>query len=114
MTRALVTILVVACLATCSSATSNKSDVLEPEYKIISVSTQRNSALAILGVEDVACRRRTVCELQRASSRMPILASLVQYMSPSISGLEFRKAQEAGAALEDCARLFYDCPKSPT
>ncbi|KAG7168052.1 hypothetical protein Hamer_G028860, partial [Homarus americanus] len=36
MTRALVTILVVACLATCSSATSNKSDVLEPEYKIIS------------------------------------------------------------------------------
>ncbi|XP_042204229.1 uncharacterized protein LOC121853903 [Homarus americanus] len=71
------------------------------------------SAFALMDVEEVACRRRTVCELQRAASRMPIIASLVQYISPSISGLEeYKEAQDAGAALEDCALLFSECPTS--
>ncbi|XP_071546802.1 uncharacterized protein [Panulirus ornatus] len=69
------------------------------------------SAFALLQVEELACRRRTVCELQQAATRMPLVASLVKYISPSIRGLEaYREAQEAGAALEDCALLFAECP----
>ncbi|XP_071546801.1 uncharacterized protein [Panulirus ornatus] len=71
------------------------------------------SAFAILQVEELACRRRTVCELQQAATRMPLVASLVKYISPSIRGLEmYKEAQEAGSALEDCALLFAECPTS--
>nr|XP_045615608.1 uncharacterized protein LOC123768861 isoform X1 [Procambarus clarkii] len=71
------------------------------------------STFAMLQVEEVACRRRTVCEVQRAASRMPLLGSVLQYFSPSVTGLEeYKEAQDAGAALEDCALLFSECPTS--
>ncbi|XP_068216350.1 uncharacterized protein [Palaemon carinicauda] len=71
------------------------------------------SAFGLLRVEERVCKERVVCELQRATSTLPIVGSLLKYISPSIPGLgEYQEAQDAGAALEDCALLFSECPYS--
>ncbi|XP_071546563.1 uncharacterized protein [Panulirus ornatus] len=69
------------------------------------------SAFAMLQVDDLTCRRRIICELQKVAFRMPLIGSLLLLVSRCIRGLEaYREAQEAGAALEDCALLFAECP----
>ncbi|XP_027237997.2 uncharacterized protein [Penaeus vannamei] len=66
-----------------------------------------------MNVEDAECRRRVVCEIQRAASTMPLLGELLESASSSINGLEnYRNAQQLGAALEDCQLLFH-CPHPP-
>jgi len=57
-------------------------------------------------VDDMACRRRNLCEL----SATPLIGQLIRYISPSISSLkEYQDAMSAGEALEDCALLFAEC-----
>lgn len=71
------------------------------------------SAFAIMNVDEVACRERTVCELHGAAARMPLVGALLRYMSPFIRGLDnYKEARDAGEALEDCALLFAECPYS--
>ncbi|XP_053634091.1 uncharacterized protein [Cherax quadricarinatus] len=71
------------------------------------------STFAVLDVEELACRRRTVCELQRSASSVPLLGYFLKYFSRNVNSLEkYREAQEAGAAFEDCALLFSECPTS--
>ncbi|XP_063593458.1 uncharacterized protein LOC134770479 isoform X2 [Penaeus indicus] len=66
----------------------------------------------VMDVEEETCRRRAVCELQRAASRMPFLGTFLQNISPSIKGMEkYKEAQQSGSALEDCKFLF-ECPYS--
>ncbi|XP_042886555.1 uncharacterized protein LOC122262586 isoform X1 [Penaeus japonicus] len=66
----------------------------------------------VMDVEDDSCRRRAVCELQRAASRMPFLGSFLENISPSINGMaKYKEAQQSGSALEDC-KLLFECPYS--
>ncbi|XP_066977076.1 uncharacterized protein [Macrobrachium rosenbergii] len=71
------------------------------------------SAFAFLKVDERVCKERAVCELQKTTSTMPLVNTVLKYVSPSIPGLsDYKKAQDAGAALEDCALLFSECPYS--
>ncbi|XP_069996185.1 uncharacterized protein [Penaeus vannamei] len=66
----------------------------------------------VMEVEEESCRRRAVCELQRAASKMPFIGTFLQNISPSINGMEkYKEAQQSGSALEDCKVLF-ECPYS--
>ncbi|XP_042878359.1 uncharacterized protein LOC122257247 [Penaeus japonicus] len=67
----------------------------------------------VMDVDDVECRKRVVCELQRAASRMPILGELLESASSSINGMDkYKSAQNSGAALEDC-QLLFECSRPP-
>ncbi|XP_050693171.1 uncharacterized protein LOC126983951 isoform X2 [Eriocheir sinensis] len=69
-----------------------------------------DTTFSLLRVNEKACRQRVVCELQRSASALPVIGDFLQQISSSIPGLqEYREAQEAGAALEDCSLLFADC-----
>ncbi|XP_064111750.1 protein TonB-like [Macrobrachium nipponense] len=71
------------------------------------------SAFAWLKVDERVCKERAVCELQKATSTLPLVNTVLGYIRPSIPGLsDYKKAQDAGAALEDCALLFSECPYS--
>ncbi|XP_064113486.1 uncharacterized protein LOC135220102 [Macrobrachium nipponense] len=71
------------------------------------------SVFSFMKIDEDICKERTVCELQRASSNYPLIRTAVEYVSPYIWSLRhYKGAQEAGAALEDCAVLFAECPYS--
>ncbi|KAK8403642.1 hypothetical protein O3P69_000022 [Scylla paramamosain] len=70
------------------------------------------ATFSLLQVNDMSCRQRVVCEVQRSASAVPLIGSFLQQLSTSIPGLQhYREAQFAGAALEDCALLFANCPE---
>ncbi|XP_045118296.1 uncharacterized protein LOC123508588 isoform X2 [Portunus trituberculatus] len=70
------------------------------------------ATFSMLQVNDMSCRQRVICEVQRSASAVPIIGSFLQQLSTSIPGLHhYREAQYAGAALEDCALLFAGCPE---
>ncbi|XP_066977077.1 uncharacterized protein [Macrobrachium rosenbergii] len=71
------------------------------------------SVFSFMRIDEDICKERTICELQRASSNYPLIRDAVEYISPYVWSLRhYKGAQEAGAALEDCALLFAECPYS--
>ncbi|XP_068216566.1 uncharacterized protein [Palaemon carinicauda] len=71
------------------------------------------STFSMLDIDEPACRKRAVCEIQRTASAFPLLGEYLRYLSQSVLSLDnYREAQDAGSALEDCALLFTECPDS--
>ncbi|XP_047491759.1 uncharacterized protein LOC125040981 [Penaeus chinensis] len=67
----------------------------------------------VMNVEDAECRKRAICELQKAASRMPLWGDLLESASSSINGLEkYKEAQRLGATFEDC-QLLFQCSRPP-
>ncbi|XP_027238000.1 uncharacterized protein [Penaeus vannamei] len=80
--------------------------------RILSSIDLMDVTFGVMEVEEESCRRRAVCELQRAASKMPFIGTFLQNISPSINGMEkYKEAQQSGSALEDCKVLF-ECPYS--
>ncbi|XP_068216351.1 uncharacterized protein [Palaemon carinicauda] len=69
------------------------------------------AAFILLGVEDVSCKQRIMCELNKAAVQVPIIGYYLGLFRSTIKG-KYEAAQEAGSALEDCARLFSECSRN--
>ncbi|XP_068216348.1 uncharacterized protein [Palaemon carinicauda] len=72
-----------------------------------------DSVFAFMKVDEDICKERTICELQRASSKFPMIKDSVEYASHFIYSLRnYKEAIRAGGDLEDCALLYSECPYS--
>ncbi|XP_042878356.1 uncharacterized protein LOC122257244 [Penaeus japonicus] len=74
---------------------------------VLSGTDLTDAAFNLMDVKDAECRKRAVCELQKAASGIPVLGRLLESASAFVSGLEkYRDAQQAGASFEACEVLF--------
>ncbi|XP_064111752.1 uncharacterized protein LOC135219158 [Macrobrachium nipponense] len=66
------------------------------------------AAFLLMRVEDAACKKRYMCEVNQAAVRIPLFGYYMNLIRPTIKG-KYQAAQDAGSALEDCALLFREC-----
>lgn len=66
------------------------------------------TTFGVMDVDSEACRKRTICEIERVASQNPIVSFFVKTVGPFVNGLEkYDDAAELGRNGEDCA-LHYD------
>jgi len=71
------------------------------------------TGLSFAGVEDEACRLRTICELEQAAASNPLTRLAINTINSNLSGLSrYQAAVEAGLAGQDCSLLYSQCPLS--
>merc|ERR1712210_227837 len=63
------------------------------------------AGLNFAGVEEQACRLRTICEVEQAAA--------INTINSNLSGLsKYQQAVDAGLAGQDCSLLYSQCPLS--
>jgi len=71
------------------------------------------AGLNFAGVEDQACRLRTVCEVEQAAANNPFARLAINTINSNLSGLsKYQQAVDAGLEGEDCSLLYSHCPLS--
>jgi len=71
------------------------------------------TGLSFAGVEDEACRLRTICEVEQAAANNPLTRLAINTINSNLSGLSrYQTAVEAGLGGKDCSLLYSQCPLS--
>jgi len=71
------------------------------------------AGLNFAGVEEQACRLRTICEVEQAAANNPFARLAINTINSNLSGLsKYQSAVDAGLAGQDCSLLYSQCPLS--
>jgi len=71
------------------------------------------AGLNFAGVEEQACRLRTICEVEQAAANNPFAKFAINTINSNLSGLsKYQSAVDAGLAGQDCSLLYSQCPLS--
>jgi len=72
-----------------------------------------DAGLNFAGVEEQACRLRTICEVEQAAANNPFARLAINTINSNLSGLsKYQSAVEAGLGGQDCSLLYSQCPLS--
>jgi len=71
------------------------------------------AGLDFAGVEEQACRLRTICEVEQAAANNPFARLAINTINSNLSGLsKYQEAVNAGLGGQDCSLLYSQCPLS--
>lgn len=71
------------------------------------------AGLNFAGVEEQACRLRTICEVEQAAANNPFARLAINTINSNLSGLsKYQQAVDAGLGGQDCSLLYSHCPLS--
>jgi len=72
-----------------------------------------DAGLNFAGVEEQACRLRTICEVEQAAANNPFARLAINTINSNLSGLsKYQSAVDAGLGGQDCSLLYSQCPLS--
>merc|ERR1712241_1414032 len=105
--------LILATVVTGRSSTISDWDLGGAAGRIYNSIDLVEAGLNFAGVEEQACRLRTICEVEQAAANNPFARLAINTINSNLSGLsKYQQAVDAGLGGQDCSLLYSQCPLS--